>query len=561
MFGVNTMSKEVQPIFIMSENTQRSTGKNAQRNNILAAKMVADIVRTTLGPKGMDKMIVDSLGEVIITNDGVTILREMAIEHPAAKMLVEIAKTQEAEVGDGTTTAVVLAGELLKNAEHLLDQNIHPTVIAKGYRIASEKSMKILESLAKPLSDSDTESLIKIAKTAITGKEAESNKEKLSELIVKAAQSVLERKKDSTNKTMIHIDKNDIKIEKQIGGSVEDSELIEGIVLDKEKIHPSMPSIIENAHIALIDSALEIKNTEIDAKIQITDPEKMQAFLDMEENMLRKMVDKVVQAGANVVICQKGIDDLAQHFFAKKGIYACRRVKKSDMEKLAKATGASIVTDIKDLTQKDLGSAGIVEEIKTGNDESMTYVKKCKNAKAVTILIKGSSEHMVAEIERAMEDAIGDIVSALKSGKIVAGAGACEIELSKQLREFSESLSGREQLAVKAFADAMEVIPRTLAENAGLDPIDILVALKSAHDKKQIWAGVDVFSGKVIDSWNEGILEPLKIKTQAVSSASEVATMILRIDDVISGGNNGPGGSAGGMGGMPPGMGGGMPEY
>jgi thermosome len=548
------MTRDVQPIFILPENTQRTTGKNAQRNNIMAAKLVADIVRTTLGPKGMDKMIVDSMGDVIITNDGATILKEMSIEHPAAKMLVEIAKTQENEVGDGTTTAVVIAGELLKSAEILLDQNIHPTVIAKGYRIAAEKSLKILDSLAKPITDTDIDLLKQIAITAITGKEAESAKELLSDLLVQAATSVLEKRKEG-NKIIINIDKADIKIEKSVGGSFEDSELIEGIVLDKEKIHPSMPSQVKEAKIALIDSAIEIKNTEIDAKIQITDPEKMQAFLEMEEKMLRMMVEKIVNAGANVLVCQKGIDDLAQHFLSKKGVYAVRRVKKSDMEKLARATGANIVTDVKDLTAKDLGYAGCVEEINNGRD-NMTYVKKCKNAKSVTILVKGGTEHVVAEIERALDDAIGDIISALKSGRIVAGAGSCEIELAKQLREFSEGLSGREQLAVKAFADSMEIIPKTLAENAGLDPIDILVALKSAHDKKQTWAGINVFSGKVIDAWKEGIIEPLRIKTQAISSASEVVTMILRIDDVIAGGTRGPQGGQG----MPPGMGG-MGEY
>jgi len=532
------MTKDIQPIFILPENTQRSTGKNAQRTNIMAAKLVSDIVRTTLGPKGMDKMIVDSMGDVIITNDGATILKEMSIEHPAAKMLVEIAKTQESEVGDGTTTAVVLAGELLKQAEVLLDQNIHPTVIVKGYRIAAEKALQILESMSKPITDTDIDLLKKIAITAITGKEAEAAKELLSNLIVQAATSVLDKRKEN-GKIIIHIDKNDIKIEKNTGGSIEDSELIEGIVLDKEKIHPSMPSEIKDAKIALIDSAIEIKNTEIETKIQISDPEKMQAFMDMEERILRSMVDKIVSTGANVVICQKGIDDLAQHFLAKKGVYAVRRVKRSDMEKLARATGASMVTDVKDLTLKDLGYAGFVEEINNGK-ENMTYVKKCKNAKSVTILVKGGTEHVVAEIERAMDDAIGDIVSALKNGKIVAGAGSCEIELAKQLREFSEGLSGREQLAVKAFADSMEIVPKTLAENAGLDPIDVLVSLKAAHEKKQVWAGIDVFSGKVIDAWKEGIIEPLKVKTQAVSSASEVVTMILRIDDVIAGGKQPP---------------------
>jgi thermosome len=544
------MTREnMQPIFILPENTQRTTGKNAQRNNIMAAKIVSDIVRTTLGPKGMDKMIVDSLGDVIITNDGATILKEMSIEHPAAKMLVEIAKTQESEVGDGTTTAVVLAGELLKNAETLLDRNIHPTVIVKGYKIATEKAMQILNEMSKPITDTDTDLLRRIAITAIVGKEAESAKEILSDLIVQAATSVLEKRKDN-GKVTIHIDKNDIKIEKNVGGSVEDSELIEGIVLDKEKIHSSMPSNVKDAKIALIDSAIEIKNTEIDAKIQISDPEKMQAFLDMEERMLRGMVDRIVNSGANVLICQKGIDDLAQHFLAKKGIYAVRRVKKSDMEKLARATGASILTDVKDLTAKDLGYAGFVEEINNGR-ENMTYVKKCKNAKSVTILVKGGTEHVVAEIERAMDDAIGGIISALRYGRIVAGAGSCEIELAKQLREFSEGLSGREQLAVQAFADSMEIVPKTLAENAGLDPIDILVAMKAAHEKKQVWAGIDVFSGKVINAWDEGIIEPLKSKTQAVSSASEVVTMILRIDDVIAGGKQPPMGQQGMQ----------MPEY
>ncbi|HIH32507.1 TPA: thermosome subunit [Candidatus Woesearchaeota archaeon] len=529
------MAKDYQPIFILPENTQRTTGKNAQRNNILAAKLVSDIVRTTLGPKGMDKMIVDSLGDVIITNDGVTILREMTIEHPAAKMLVEIAKTQEAEVGDGTTTAVILAGELLKNSESLLDQNVHPTVIAKGYKIAAEKAIQILENIAKPLSESDIDTLMKIAVTAITGKEAEASKKVLSGLLVNAVLNVM-----SKENGRIIIDKNDIKIEKSVGGSVMDSELIEGIVLDKEKSHPTMPTHVKNAKIVLIDSALEIKNTEIDAKIQITDPEKMQAFLDMEEKMIKGMVDKIFASGANVVLCQKGIDDLAQHLLAKKGIYACRRVKKGDMEKLSKATGAKIITELKDLSANDLGHAGVVEEMPAKNEEFMTYIKDCKNAKAVTLLIKGSSEHITAEIQRAMEDAIGDLITALKSGKIVAGAGSCEIEVAKQLREFSESLSGREQLAVKAFADSLEIIPRTLAENAGLDPIDIIIALKSSHDKKQIWAGVDVHSGKVMDAWTEGIIEPLRVKTQAISSAAEVATMILRIDDVIAGSNNNP---------------------
>ncbi|MBN1543964.1 TCP-1/cpn60 chaperonin family protein [Candidatus Woesearchaeota archaeon] len=542
------MTKDIQPIFIMPEGTQRSTGRNAQRNNIMAAKLVAETVRTTLGPKGMDKMIVDSLGDVTITNDGVTILEEMQIEHPAAKMIVEVAKTQEDEVGDGTTTAVVLAGELLKKAEDLLEQEIHPTVIAKGYRIAAEKAQDILDSIAEPVSIKDTVTLKKLAMTAMTGKGAESAKELLSDLTVTAIRNVAEDR-DSR----IFIDADDIKIEKKVGGRVEDTELVAGIVLDKEKVHSGMPRNVLNARIALVDSAIEIKNTEIDAKIQITDPTQLQSFLDMEEKMLRDMVSKIEASGANVVFCQKGIDDLAQHYLAKKGIYAARRVKKSDMEKLEKATGASVVTNLDDLSPKDLGKAGLVEEVKVG-DEDMTFVRECRNPKSVTVLVKGGTEHVIDEVKRAMDDAIGDVAAALRNGRIVAGAASVEVELAKELRKFADSLSGREQLAVRAFSDAVEVIPRTLAENAGLDPIDVLTELKSAHDKKRKWAGINVFTGKVMDAWQAGVLEPLKIKTQAISSASEVAIMILRIDDVIAGG---PGEGGKGMPpGMPPGMGG-----
>ncbi|HHE36887.1 MAG TPA: thermosome subunit [Candidatus Woesearchaeota archaeon] len=525
-------NREVQPIFILPENTKRTTGRDAQRMNIMAAKLVAETVRTTLGPKGMDKMIVDTVGDITVTNDGVTILEEMSIEHPSAKMIVEVAKTQEDEVGDGTTTAVVLAGELLKKAESLLDQEIHPTVIAKGYRLAGEKAREILNRIAEDVGLDNTALLKKIAITAMTGKGAESSKELLADLVVKAVKRIITETKDG-----LVMDKDDIKIEKKVGGGVEDSKLIEGIVLDKERIHSSMPRKVENARIALIDSAIEVKNTEIDAKISITDPEKMQAFLDMEENMLRKMVDKVVASGANVVFCQKGIDDTAQHFLAKKGIFACRRISKTDMEKLSKATGANIVTDLNDLSPKDLGRAGIVEEVRVG-DESMTYVMNCKNPKAVTLLVRGSTEHVVDEVKRAVEDAIGDTIAALRNNKAVGGAGASEIELSRNLLKYAESLSGREQLAVKAFAEAMEIIPRTLAENAGLDPIDVLTELRAAHDKKQKWAGINVFTGKVIDAWKQGVIEPLKIKTQAVSSAAEVAVMILRIDDVIAGGGS-----------------------
>jgi thermosome len=544
------MANQVQPIFILPEGTQRTTGKNAQRNNIMAAKLVAETVRTTLGPKGMDKMIVDSLGDITVTNDGVTILQEMQIEHPAAKMVVEVAKTQEEEVGDGTTTAVVIAGELLKQAEALLDQNVHPTMVARGYRMAEEKAMDILNGIAQPVTAKDDALLRKIAMTAITGKNAEIAKELLGDIAVRAVKRVL----DAGNGEVI-FDKENIKIEKRVGGAIENSELIEGIVLEKEAVHPGMPRDVHDAKIALVDSAIEIKDTEIDAKIQITNPLQMQEFIEQEEKMLRDMVDKLASAGANVVFCQKGIDDVAQHFLAQKGIYAARRVKKSDMEALARATGATIVTNLDALTAKELGKAGHVVERKIG-DEEMTFITNCKNPKAVTILCRGGTNHIVDELERTMTDAIGDVAAALKNGKVVAGAGAPEIEVAKGLRKFADSLSGREQLAVLAFADAIEVIPRTLAENAGIDPIDILTELKASHDKKQVWAGVDVFKGKVMDAWNAGVIEPLKIKTQAISSASEVAQMILRIDDVILGGKNAGGAGAGGMGGMPPGMGG-----
>jgi thermosome len=510
----------------MPEDTKRTTGKEAQRNNIMAAKAVAQAVRTTLGPKGMDKMIVDSVGDVIVTNDGVTILKEMQIEHPAAKMIVEVAKTQEDTVGDGTTTAVVLAGELLKKAEDLLDQEIHPTVLAKGYRLAETEAQRILKEVAENISINDDGLLKNIAITAMTGKGAEANKEMLAELIVKAVKRVAE--------SGVKVDLDDIKIERITGESAEKSELVEGIVLDKERTHPGMPEKVENAKVALLNESLEIKNTEIDAKIQITDPSQLNSFLEQEERTLKEMVDRVIASGANVLFCQKGIDDIAQHFLAKKGILAVRRVKKSDMEKLSRATNAKIVSNLKELSSEDLGNAGMVREDKVG-DEEMIFVEKCQNPKAVTLLVRGGTEHVAEEVKRAVTDAIGDLAASLKDGKIVAGAGAIEMILAKGLRNYAGTLQGREQLAVKAFADAMEVIPRTLAENAGLDPIDVLTQLRSAQEK---WSGINVFTGKVMNSWEAGVIEPLKIKTQALSSAAEVAEMILRIDDVILGGED-----------------------
>ncbi|MFH1377112.1 MAG: thermosome subunit alpha [Candidatus Woesearchaeota archaeon] len=517
-----------QPIYILSEGSNRTMGKDAQRNNILAAKLVAETVRTTLGPKGMDKMLVNSMNDVTITNDGVTILEEMQIEHPAAKMIVEVAKTQENECGDGTTTAVVLAGELLKNAEGLLDKNIHPTVIAKGYRIAADKTQEILDRISEKVSLNDYEILIKIAETAMTGKGAESSKEKIAELCVKAIKQIVDDD---------GIDLDNIKVEKKVGGSTSESELIQGIVLDKERVVGTMPKSVKNAKIALLNNALEIKNTEIDAKIQITDPSQIQSFLEQEEKMLKNMVDKVIDSGANVVFTTKGIDDVAQHYLSKAGVYAIRRIRDSDMRKLSRATGANIVSNIKELNSADLGKAGLVEERKI-EDEQMTFVVDCDNPKSITLLIRGSTEHVLAEVERAVQDALGDIAASLKNGKVVAGAGAPEIEVAKELREFANSLSGREQLAVLAFADSIEIIPRTLAENAGLDPIDMLTELKSRHDNGEKWAGLDVFEGRVVDAWERGVIEPLKVKSQAVKSATEVSELILRIDDVIASGKN-----------------------
>jgi len=517
--------KNNQPIFVLSEDMVRDSGKKAQKNNIAAAKIVAETVRTTLGPKGMDKMLVDSMGDVIVTNDGVTILEEMQIEHPAAKMIVEVAKTQEDEIGDGTTTAVVFAGELLKQAEGLLEKRIHPTVIAKGYRQAAEKAQVVLGNIAEKITIKDEDIIRKIAITAMTGKGAEISKQALAGIVVNAIISIYDKK----------FERNNIRIEKKVGGSVEDSELIIGIVIDKEKVHSGMPDLVEEARIALLDVSLEVRNTEIDAKISITDPSQMQDFIDMEEKMLKKMVEKVIKSKANVVVCQKGIDDLAQHYLAKEGIYAVRRVKASDLAALSKATGGNIINNLNDLNESDLGKAGIVENVTIG-DEEMTYIKKCVDPKTVTILVRGGTEHVIAEIKRALEDAIGDVVASLKEGKVVAGAGSTEMELAKEIRSYAASLSGREQLAVNAFAEALDVIPTTLAENAGLDPINVLAEMKASHDKDKKWAGINVFTGKVMDAWENGVIEPLKIKTQAISSATEVAVMILRIDDVIAAG-------------------------
>ncbi len=542
-----------QPVFIMSEDAERTTGEDAQENNIAACKSVSKAVRTTLGPKGMDKMMVDSVGDLVVTNDGVTILEEMDLDHPAAKMMVEVAQTQEEEVGDGTTTAVVLAGELLKQAEELLDQEIHPTVITKGYRMARQRSTQVLDDIAEEVELSDDETLRKVAMTAMTGKSAEASREYLGTLAVDAVKDVAEETEDG-----FVIDRDMIKVEKSQGGSIEETELVEGVILDKEKTHSGMPDSISDAKIALLDSAIEVKETETDAEINISDPSQMQSFVEQEEDQLKEMVNSIADSGANVVLCQKGIDDIAQHYLAKKGILAVRRVSSTDMDKLSKATNANIVTSIEDIEASDLGNAGTVEQKRVGGD-AMTFINDCPEAKSVSLLIRGGTEHVVDEIERAMEDAIGGVSSALRNGRVVGGGGATEVELAKELRDYADSVGGREQLAINAFADAMEVIPRTLAENAGYDPIDTLVDLRNKHDDGETWAGIDVTSGESQKLFDQGVVEPKQTKTQAVQSASEASEMILRIDDVISAsgfdGDDEAGGPPGGPGGGMPGGG------
>jgi len=529
--GIDMVQLSGQPVLILPEKVQRYLGRDAQRMNIMAARVIAESVRTTLGPRGMDKMLVDNLRDVTITNDGVTILKSMEVEHPAAKMMVEVSKSQENEVGDGTTTAVVLAGELLKKAEELLDQDIHSTVITTGYKLAAEKAQEIIEKIAKPVSKDDDKILKQIAITSLSSKGSEIRNEKLAELCVKAVKQIVE---EVNGKLEAEID--NIKVEKKTGGSTVDSQLIQGIVLDKEVVHPGMPKRVENAKIALLNMSLEVKETETNAKINITDPEQLKNFLEEERKMLKEMVDQIKKTGTNVVFCQKGIDDIAQHYLAKAGVLAVRRVKDSDMEKLARATGGKVVTNIKDLSPSDLGSAAVVEERKIAGEE-MIFIEGCKDPKSVSILVRGGTEHVVDELERAVHDGLSVISAAIEDGKIVAGGGAVEVEVAKGLREYAESVGGREALAVNAFADAMEVIPRTLAENAGLDPIDVLMDLRAAHEKEDgEYIGIDVINGKTLNTIQCGIVEPMRVKVQAIKSASDVAEMIIRIDDVIAAG-------------------------
>ena len=530
-----------QPILILPEGTNRLLGRDAQRMNIMAGKVLAETVRTTLGPKGMDKMLVDSLGDIVVTNDGVTILKEMDIEHPAAKMLVEVAKTQEDEVGDGTTTAVIIAGELLKKAEGLLDQDIHPTVIATGYRQAAEKAQELLGLISFDADDRET--LMKVAMTAMTGKGSEAAREPLAELVVDAVKQVEEDGE---------VDTDNINIQRISGESVNESMIVNGIVVDKGRTDPGMPKQVEDAKIALVKYPIEVKDLETDAKISLTDPAQMQAFIENEEQMLKDMVDKIIASGATVLFCQKGIDDLAQHYLTRNGIYAIKRVKKSDMNRLEKATGATVVTNIDDLKPEDLGEAGLLYEKKI-YDEVLTFVEDCKDPKAVSLILRGSTKHVAEEIERAVEDAIGVVASTVEDKKVVAGGGAPEIAISKGLKEYADTISGREQLAIAAFAEALEIVPKTLAENAGLDSIDALVDLRAAHEKS-FYIGLDVFAGDVVDMYQAGVVEPQRVKKQAIQSAAEATEMILRIDDVIATTGTGSAPDMGGMGGMPGGM-------
>jgi len=545
-----TQTQSGQPVLILKEGTSRRRGREAQKNNIMAAKIIAQAVRSSLGPKGMDKMLIDSMGDVTITSDGATILKEMEIEHPAAKMMVELSKAQDDEVGDGTTSAVVVAGELLSKAEELLDNNLHPTVIVEGYRKAASIALETLEKIAIPVELTDKESFKKVAMTSMASKLVAENRQQLAELSVDAIMHVAQ-KIGGENRA----DLDDIMIEKKTGESVASTRFIKGLVLSKEITHSDMPKRIQKAHIVLLNSALEIKKTQFDAKINIQDPLQMKAFQNEEEDMLRSMVEKISSAGANVVICQKGIDDMAQHFLAKKGILAVKQAKESDMNKLAKATGGKLVTTLDNLAKDDLGYAELVEERKIGEDK-MTFIEGCKNPHAVAILIRGGTQRILDEAERSIHDALCVVRDVVKERKIVAGGGSPEEEVARALRKYAETLPGKEQLAVFGFADAVEIVPVTLAENAGLNTIDILSELKVQHEKGKVWAGVNVQSGKVEDMKKLGVLEPLSVKTQTIKSAAEAATMILRIDDVIAGGKmktpTMPPGGPGGMGGMPP---------
>ena len=555
-------TKANMPVVLLKDGAEQSKGREAQKNNIAAAKIIAEIVHTSLGPRGMDKMLVDSLGDVTITNDGATILKEIDVQHPAAKMLVEIAKTTDNEVGDGTTSAVVLAGALLEHAESLITQDVHPTIIVDGYRKAAKKTKQFLDNIAEKITANDKSSLLKIAKTSMQTKLVRKDSAQLAEMVVKAVMSVAEK-----NNEKYTVDIDDIKVEKKAGGSINDSAIVQGIVLDKEIVHSGMPNKVTAGKIALINTALEINKTETDAKINISNPQQMKSFLDEENRMLKTMVDKVIGSGATVVLCQKGIDDMAQHYLAKAGILAVMRVKESDMTKLAKATGARIVTNLDDLFEKDLGTAESIQEKKVEEDK-WVFVEGCKHPKSVTLLLRAGSQRVVDEVERSIHDSLMVVRDVMELPSIVAGGGSPETYAATKIRNWAKSLEGREQLAAEKFADALEAIPLALAENAGMDPIDTLTNLRSNQIKGEKWFGIDVMKAKVGNMKTSDIIEPLAVKQQIVSAASEAACMILRIDDVIATAKSaGPppgaeGGMPPGMGGMPPGMGGmgGMPD-
>ncbi len=533
------------PVLVLKEGSNRSRGKEAQHANIAAAKIVAESVRSSLGPKGMDKMLVDNFGDVTITSDGRTILDEMDIQHPAAKMLVEVSKTQDNEAGDGTTSAVIVAGELLNKAEELVDKKVHPTVIIDGYRKAAKKALEILDKIAIAVDLENTDLLKKVAMSSMAGKLVADSREFLADLVVKAMLEVAEKK----GKTW-KVDVDDVKVEKKSGESLSETKLINGIVLDKEVVHSGMPKRVEKAKIALLDSSLEIEKTEFDAKINIETPDQIEAFLSQEEAILKGMTDKIAKSGATVVICQKGIDDMAQHFLSKKGIVAIRRAKKSDMEKLAKATGGKIITKLDSITVDDLGYAALVEERKIGDDK-MTFIEGCKNPQAVTLLIRGATERLTAETERSIHDALCVVKDIVDEPKILAGGAAPEIEMASAIRKYAETLPSKEQLAVLAFAEALESIAVTLTENAGLEPIDVISELRSKHEQGEVWYGIEARKGKTQDMSKIGVFDPVKVKKQIIKSASEAATMILKIDDVIAAGKmkappTPPGGAPGG---------------
>jgi thermosome len=535
-----------QQVIVLKEDTERQRGRDARRSNMMAAQIIAEVLKTTLGPRGMDKMLIDSLGDITITSDGATVLEEIDVQHPAAKMMIEVAKTQDKEVGDGTTTSVLLAGALLEKAGNLIDDNIHPSIIISGYQVASEKALEALENVSIAVDMDDRETLMKISNTSMRSKAVTNARDHLSGVVIDAIKQIIETRNGET-----FADVDNVQIVKKEGQSLTETELVQGIIVDKEVVHAGMPKKIKGAKIALLDAPLEVKKTEFDAEIRITNPNNIKAFLDSESEMLKKKVDQVVITGANVVFCQKGIDDMAQHYLAKAGVMGARRVKKSDMDKLAKATGGKVVSNLADLKESDLGICGVVEEKKVGNDR-MIFVEECKDPQAVAIFIRAGLERMLDEAERALNDALYVVSDVAEVPKMVAGGGSVEMEMAKAVREYAAQVGGREQLAIEAFADALEIIPRTLAENAGLDILDTMVAMKTAHAKDGKYMGVNVFDEGVIDMLAEGVVEPKVVKEQAIKSGIEAASMILRIDDVLAAKSGGPGAGAGGPpGGMP----------